>query len=285
MQPIFVGDVQGCGAEFEELLGRAEQRLGSRWELWLVGDLVNRGPANRALLHRVRELVQRGRCRYVLGNHEISLLRAAWGLREPHPLDTFHDVLEDPELPDWLEWLRRRPLVESGTLGERPFVMVHAAVGPEWTFEETLRRARAVEARLGADDAAAAEALLAAAPAEDPVADDLARLTRCRSVRGRERWSSREPAAPSEAWHHRWRSANHRHGVVYGHFAVQGLHVAPGLRGLDTACVHHGWGRDTCLTAWLPALDRSDPFDVPDDGFWQVPAQRRYYGPDGPIAA
>ncbi len=283
MQPVFLGDVQGCGAEMAELLARADARFGPAWELWQVGDLINRGPSNLALLREVRERVERGRCRYVLGNHEISLLRSAWGLRTPHPLDTFADVLDDPEADDWIDWLRRRPVAESGTLGARPFVMVHAAVAPGWSLEETLRRARGIEARLGADDEEVARALLAAEREDDPTADDLARLTRCRRVRSRGRWSSRDPETPNDAWHHAWSGAEPDYGVVYGHWAVQGLHVAPRLRGLDSACVHHDGRRATYLTAWIPALDRVDPFALPDPNFWQVPAQRRYYGPDGPI--
>jgi len=278
VQPVFVGDVQGCGSELQELRKRTKARFGRGHELWLAGDLINRGPDNLELLERVREEVARGRCRYVLGNHEISLLRTAWGLRELQMLDTFDDVLDDAHLDDWVEWLRRRPLVETGTLGRRPFVLVHAAVGPDWSLAEVTARARAVEARLGADDAGRARDLLEADLAADPRADDLARLTRCRSIDRAGRWSSRDPETPDGLWHAVWAEHGHDYGVVYGHFAVQGLHVAPGLRGLDTGCVHRGR-----LTAWVPDLERDDPFAVPDAGFWQVPAQRRYYDRRGPI--
>ena len=57
----------------------------------------------------------------------------------------------------------------------------------------------------------------------------------------------------------------------------EGLHVAPGLRGLDTGCVHHGRNGDRALTAWLPDERRSTPFGVPDESFWRVPAKRIYY--------
>jgi len=278
VQPIFVGDVQGCGAELDALVRRAESRFGREFELWLVGDLVNRGPDNLALLRRVREWVEAGRCRYILGNHEISLLRAVWGLREPQPLDTFDDVLDAPDLPDWVEWLRRRPLAETGELGDRPFAMVHAAVGSDWDLAEIEERARAVEAGLGDGDAERAVGLLAAGRDDDPRADDLARFTRCRSIARNGRWSSRDPSRPEELWHHVWSAHEHDYGVVYGHFAIQGLHVAPGLRGLDTGCVHAGR-----LTAWLPDPGRDDPFGLPDPGFWQAPAQRRYYDERGPI--
>jgi len=284
VQHVFVGDVQGCRAELEALVARAEARFGRGFELWLVGDLVNRGPGNRALLARVRELVEAGRCRYVLGNHEISLLRTALGQRPLGRHDTFQDVLDDPALPDWIDWIRRRPVALTGRIGPRPFAMVHAAVGPDWDLAELERRPRAVEARLGARDPQAAWDLLAAAPGDDPQADDLARLTRCRTVRPDGTWSDEDPARPEEAWHRAWRAAGHGYGVVYGHFAVQGLHVAPGLRGLDTGCVHERPDQPGRLTAWLPDAGRPDPFALPDDGFWQVRARRRYYDERGPLA-
>jgi hypothetical protein len=89
-------------------------------------------------------------------------------------------------------------------------------------------------------------------------------------------------------WHRAWSARGHDYCVVYGHWALQGLHVARGLRGLDTGCVHHGRGRAGMLTAWLPGLARggaageaaSWPFDVPDDRFWQVPALERYVARD-----
>ncbi len=140
---MFIGDVQGCVDEWHELLARARALHRDALEIWLVGDLVNRGPGNLALLREVRSLVEAGRCRYVLGNHEISLLRTAWGLREPSALDTFHDVLDDPEADDWIDWLRRRPLVETGRVGGRTLVLVHAAVAPEWDAAEVAARARA----------------------------------------------------------------------------------------------------------------------------------------------
>ena len=58
MQRIFVGDVQGCADELESLLQRAESAFGDRFELWLVGDLVNRGPESLRVLSRVRALLR-----------------------------------------------------------------------------------------------------------------------------------------------------------------------------------------------------------------------------------
>ena len=89
---------------------------------------------------------------------------------------------------------------------------------------------------------------LAASEQKDRDRDTLGRLTRCRSVTRDGRWSSNLPAGDLVAWHREWSRRSHDYGIVYGHWALQGLHVAPGLRGLDTGCVHHGRGRDGALT-------------------------------------
>jgi len=273
-----VGDVQGCADELLELLARAGEAFGRRFELWVVGDLVNRGPDNRRALASVRELVEAGRGHYVLGNHEIALLRVALGLRDLSPLDSFGDVLSGPDASEWVDWLRCRPLVATGWLGRQRFAMAHAAVHPEWGLDELVQRARRVEARLAHADRREFARLLAADPAEDPDRDLLGRLTSCRSAGDADEWSTSSPDETGlAAWHERWSARGHRWGVVYGHWSLQGLHVAEGLRGLDTGCVHHGRGRDGYLTAWLPDPEADEPFGLPDAGFWQIPARRAYY--------
>jgi bis(5'-nucleosyl)-tetraphosphatase (symmetrical) len=279
VQRIFVGDVQGCADELDDLLARARAEFGDRFELWLVGDAVNRGPDNVRVLARTRALVDSGRGAYVLGNHEMALLRVATGLRPLSPLDTFTDVLALSDAAEWLEWLRRRPLVVAGRLGRQRFAMVHAALHPEWSLDEIVAGAQRVESRLGHRSPRELERLLAADRARDPDRDLLGRFTSCRSVGAGDAWSTEPPGdvAGERAWHEAWSARGHRFGVVYGHWSLQGLHVARWLRGLDTGCVHHGRGRDGTLTAWLPDPDDDTPFDVPDERVWQVPARRAYY--------
>ena len=248
--------------------------FGRDFELWLVGDVVNRGPASLRALQQLRALHDGGRARVVLGNHDLSLLRVGYGQRDLAPGDTFQDVLEAADADAWLEWVRSWPLVETGRLGAQDFAMVHASVAPGWSLEQLAARARRVEARLR-ESRREAERLLAARPEDDPDADVLARLTRARSVDARGRWSSREPASPEDAWHRRWAAQDPDYGVVYGHWATQGLHVARNLRGLDTGCVYHGQYGDRFLTAWLPADDDATPFAVPDERFWRVAARGR----------
>lgn len=283
---IFVGDVQGCFDELEELVARARQRFGDDFELWVAGDLVNRGPGNRRALELVRGFVDAGRGRYVLGNHEIHLIQVALGQRELGANDSIGDVLGAPDAGEWVDWLLARSLVETGEIGGQRFAMIHASSHPDWSFDALREVGAALQARL-AGGRAAARAFLAAPFASDPLRDALARVTRCRSVDAAGGWSSAEPEHPLRPWHAVWSERGHDYGLVYGHWARQGLHRARGLRGLDTGCVHHGRGRDGALTAWLPEETPPPgrrPFDLPDDRFWHIPARRRYYDPQAPAA-
>ncbi len=156
--------------------------------------------------------------------------------------------------------------------------MVHAAVAPGWSRKELCRRAAELEKRLR-ESPEAAKALLSARRKSDSAADDLERMTRCRSAALDGSWESREPSPPAEAWHVAWARESPEYGVVYGHWALQGLHQSPDLRGLDTGCVYHGNGRDGFLTAWVPDPAARDPFALLDAGIWRVRAKRRYWSP------
>jgi bis(5'-nucleosyl)-tetraphosphatase (symmetrical) len=275
MQRIFVGDVQGCAAELERILVRARTLYGDGFELWLVGDLVGRGPASLDVLERVGELAGCGRAVVVIGNHELGFLRAALGIRPPEPEARLEALLASPERDEWVEWIRKLPLVAPGEQGGAPFAMVHASAHPDWTRDELLARARRIEARLGGADRGEAVRLLSARASADPDRDVLDRLTRCRSITSDGRWSSEPPSRPEDAWHRRFAARGHDYAVVYGHWALQGLHVDRGLRGLDTACVHASGDIDGRLTAWLPDPEDRDPFRANDTRFWQVPAFSR----------
>lgn len=291
MQRIFVGDVQGCADELEELLARARSSFGDRFEVWWVGDLVNRGPGSLRALELARKYVESGRGQVVLGNHEIGLLKTWAGLRRLRATDTTGDVLESPDVEGWVDWLRRRPLALCGELEGQGFAMVHAAVHPDWSLRDVAEASHRVEARLAAPGRDELRAALAADPAQDAEADLLGRFTECRSIAPDGRWSRELPAERGDAWHRHWAARDHDYGVVYGHWALQGLHVASGLRGLDTGCVHHGRDHDGFLTAWLPGHAEPDStrshdrvFGIPDDRFWKIAARRQYYGFDSDAA-
>ena len=144
MRLFAIGDIQGCAAAFDALLHKIAFRP-ARDRLWLVGDLVNRGPASLAVLRRVMGLGRSVTC--VLGNHDLHLLATVAGRRELAPGDTFHDVLEAPDLSSIVDWLRHRPLLHHDRGSNR--VLVHAGIPPPWTVAEARAEARAVETQLG----------------------------------------------------------------------------------------------------------------------------------------
>ena len=284
----FVGDVQGCADEFDALLERLESDLGSDFRLHCVGDMVNRGPDNLRVLERLRDRIESGRAEYVLGNHEIGLIARYLGIREPSAGDTVADVLESREAGEWVEWLRGQSLCRTGEIAGQRYVMVHASVHPDWDFETCRLRAERSEGRLRDGDLEKCRLFLAESGEPGDARDDLGRFLSCRSVDRKGGWWSREPDPKrSEAWHEVWRTVGHDYGVVYGHWSFQGLLVEPGLRGLDTGCVHNAPGRPGFLTAWTPALDSTSAlFGVPDDHFVSEPAHREHgrqrEGPKGP---
>ncbi|HVY64583.1 MAG TPA: symmetrical bis(5'-nucleosyl)-tetraphosphatase [Gammaproteobacteria bacterium] len=143
MATYAIGDIQGCAAEFDALLRKLRFRP-SRDTLWLVGDLVNRGPDSLAVLRRVIGL---GRSAIaVLGNHDLHLLATVAGRRELSPADTFHDVLEAPDADRLIDWLRHRPLLHYDAAARR--VLVHAGIPPVWSLRDARTHAREIETLL-----------------------------------------------------------------------------------------------------------------------------------------
>ena len=126
MSTYAIGDIQGCFGSFLRLLETCHFDPAVD-RLWLVGDLVNRGPRSLETLRFVRDLGEAAVT--VLGNHDLSLLMAAEGFGKRGKGDTFDDVLNAPDREDLLSWLRHRPLchVEDG------FCLVHAGLLPQWT--------------------------------------------------------------------------------------------------------------------------------------------------------
>ncbi|HEX5418412.1 MAG TPA: symmetrical bis(5'-nucleosyl)-tetraphosphatase [Gammaproteobacteria bacterium] len=138
-----IGDIQGCYGSFAALLERLRFDPGCD-RLWLVGDLVNRGPDSLSVLRRVAELGPS--VTTVLGNHDLHLLATAAGLRRMSPSDTLEQVLDAPDADELLDWLRRRPLLYYERTQDR--ALVHAGIPPEWDIDDALGHAAEVESLL-----------------------------------------------------------------------------------------------------------------------------------------
>ena len=149
MALYLIGDVQGCNAALGRLLD-AISFSASRDTLYVLGDLVNRGPDSAGVLRRLMACGDAARC--LLGNHDLHLLACAHGVRQPHGGDTIADVLVAPEREAMLHWLRHQRLALLDSSGAQPVLMVHAGVLPQWTVAQTLTLAGEVEAVLQSAD-------------------------------------------------------------------------------------------------------------------------------------
>ena len=145
MAHYLIGDLQGCDAPLARLLARIGFSP-SRDTLYVLGDLVNRGPASAAVLRRLMGYGDAARC--LLGNHDLSLLAVAHGHRAPHRNDTMDDILAAPDRDAMLEWLRHRALA----LHAHGILMVHGGVLPQWDLAQVLALAKEVESALRGPD-------------------------------------------------------------------------------------------------------------------------------------
>jgi bis(5'-nucleosyl)-tetraphosphatase (symmetrical) len=242
-----IGDVQGCYRTLQRLLERIHFDANAD-RLWMVGDLVNRGPRSLEVLRWARSLGER--LTVVLGNHDLHLIGRAHGTRPPKRHDTLDEVLAAPDRDELIHWLRRRPLLHR----EGPFVLVHAGLLPPWTLEEAATLAREVEASLGGPRP---KRLLKALAAGEPPAwheglDTTDRLrvgvqsfTRLRTCRTDGRVCERFTGPPDDApegclpWFELRDDGATDTTVICGHWATLGLRMRPGLLAIDSGCV---WG-------------------------------------------
>ncbi|MGY8902953.1 MAG: symmetrical bis(5'-nucleosyl)-tetraphosphatase [Burkholderiales bacterium] len=138
-----IGDVQGCNDALGRLLAELDFSP-SRDTLYLLGDLVNRGPDNVGVLRRLMALSAAAQC--LLGNHDLHLLAVAHGVRPQQPRDTLDDVLQAPDRVALLDWLRQQRLAMQPT--GAGVLMVHAGLLPGWSATQALALAAEVETEL-----------------------------------------------------------------------------------------------------------------------------------------
>ena len=96
-----IGDIQGCMSSLERLL-QTIAFTPSRDQLWLVGDLVNRGPRSLDVLRWAKATG----ATTVLGNHDLHLLARAAGVAPEKKRDTLGEILAAPDSHELIDWLR-----------------------------------------------------------------------------------------------------------------------------------------------------------------------------------
>lgn len=250
-----IGDIHGCWQTLERLLEVMEWNP-ARDELWLVGDLVNRGPDSLQVLRWA--VSHQDRVSSVLGNHDLHLLARACGVGKAKKKDTLEEVLNAPDRDELLEWLRHRPLMHK--FG--PFVIVHAGLAPEWNIELAEGYAEVIHAECEAGNGTS---LLAGIHThrKDPWHVDLPReerlsaaaviMSRIRMVDadGRAALDYTGPPGSAPEGHRPWfeTAAVVRQGysLIFGHWAMLGYYRARDVLCLDSGCVYGGRLTAVCL--------------------------------------
>lgn len=267
MATLAIGDVQGCYDQLMRLLERADYD-DRRDVLWLVGDLVNRGPRSLETLRFVKGLGARAVT--VLGNHDLALLVLAEGLTRPHLGDTCDDILGAPDRDELLAWLRRQKLLHS----DGGWTMVHAGLLPQWNLAQAHALAREVEQVLaGPDYRELLRHLYGNEPREwrdDLAGHDRLRLivnamTRMRLVGAGGMLEFKHKTGLAELppgyvpWYDVPQRATRGDRILFGHWAALGLLRRDDVVCLDTGCV---WGR--ALSALRLEDDRLFQLDCPE---------------------
>ena len=253
MATYAIGDIQGCFETLTRLLERVGFDPGKD-RVWLVGDLVNRGPRSLDVLRWAHSFGDR--LTSVLGNHDLNLLAVAAGVRKAKPRDTLDEILAASDREELLDWLACRPLIHV----EESFVLVHAGLLPAWSVVQARKLAGEVEAALrsegrvgvlkamfeGRDSLSWDESL--SGPARLRVITNA--LTRMRTCTKGGRmcmdFSGPPGAAPAGCvpWFELPARSRRSGTVVCGHWAALGLRLDSSLMAIDTGCV---WGE--ALTA------------------------------------
>jgi bis(5'-nucleosyl)-tetraphosphatase (symmetrical) len=244
--PVAFGDIQGCHAAFRSLLDALAPAPDT--PLWFAGDLVNRGPAS---LSTLRDVIALGpRATAVLGNHDLHLLAVAAGIRALKPGDTIGEILDAPDAPELLEWVRQRPFAHF----EHGMLMVHAGLLPQWDVTLALELADELQRALRAPDwADTLRGLYGNEP--NQWRPDLKRKDRLRvafnaftrirfcTPDGAMEFRANGGPAAAPAGYLPWFDAPGRRSaditVVFGHWAALGLMLRDTLVALDSGCV---WG-------------------------------------------
>ena len=246
-----VGDVQGCLSPLRCLLEQVSFDP-TQDRLWLVGDLVNRGPQSLEtlrFLYAMRDAVTA-----VLGNHDLHLLAVAHNVERLKKGDTLREILDAPDCAELLDWLRCQPLIHHDA--ERQLTMVHAGIPPQWTLKKALKRAAEVEEVLR-DDSRLPFFLDGMYGNEPNKWDsDLHGITRLRVITnyftrmrfctadGCLEFKSKEGLGSAPKGYAPWFSHPERkmrgQKIIFGHWAaLQGQCSEPGVIALDSGCV---WG-------------------------------------------
>ncbi len=250
MSTFAIGDIQGCFTSLIKLLEHINFQQ-DKDELWIAGDLVNRGPQSLEVLRYIKSL--KNRVKVVLGNHDLHLLAVAKGCQSSKKFDTFSDVLEAPDKDELLAWLLTKPMLHYDE--KLDCAMVHAGIYPGWDLQHAKDYAEEAETMLTAEPKMFFQNMYGNKPAA--WSDDLSRWDRIRFITNtltRMRYCQKTPNPVLDfanknkpntedryltPWlYHDCFKIRQTH-IVFGHWSTFGESKMKNITALDTGCL---WG-------------------------------------------
>lgn len=270
MALYMIGDIQGCDAALERLLHTIDFSP-SRDTLYILGDLVNRGPASDRVLRRL--MAYGGAAHCLLGNHDLHLLAVGHHAHGAKRKDTLACVLQAPDSSAMLHWLSHQKMALCEHIGGQEVLMVHAGVLPQWTAAKTLQLATEVQQVLRSPSHAVDffSAMYANHPAQwsetiqgvDRIRIIVNALTRIRycTAEGVMEFESKGSTGNAPQGHLPWFDVPGRASadaiVVFGHWSTLGWLNRTDVYALDLGCV---WGGELAAlrienrVQWSPEL-------------------------------
>lgn len=250
----FVGDIQGCYQPLQRLLEQVKFDP-SQDILHPVGDLIARGPDSLAVAKLVLELGDA--VQPVLGNHDLHLIAVYHQLHKAKKGDKLEALLQHSIISDFIEWLRRQPLM----LQIDNVVCTHAGWHPALSLPQLANLAQLVQRKLSSVDYVSWLPLMYG---NEPKCwtDNLSEVEQFRfatSVLTRMRYltsdlslnfTAKMPLADSpndlQPWFASQTEEMKQYKIVFGHWAsLLGETQFSNLYALDTGCV---WGNQ--MTMW-----------------------------------
>jgi bis(5'-nucleosyl)-tetraphosphatase (symmetrical) len=249
MPTYAIGDIQGCYQSFRKLLKKIQfDPLND--QLWLAGDMLNRGPESLATMQFLLEHQQQVQC--VLGNHDLHFLAVAYECGKMNAKDTFGDILASQQKDEIVNWMVKQPLAHFDTSFNT--LMVHAGLPFSWSQSDAINYAREVSNKLQStscyqfylsmygDQPDFWDTKLQGMERLRYITNALTRMRFCRTDGSLE---LRAKSTPGEQNAHLlpWFELENNHfqgDIIFGHWAsLQGKSPSSGIHALDTGCV---WG-------------------------------------------